>query len=308
MTLAVGCGKTPIHSEQPSDNKVIPNPPSHHQEVQPHPERTTPPSAYLPVTWKIKFAAQCNESETQPKCTGAYGFSVSSSGNFIVGPGPQGQTTDGSINAEEMKSLKKLIADIQSHLIQPSISETNPDCSPHLNAGDPSVLELNYRDAHHVTIKKSKTDICFNSINASEAKSLSDAVEGLLKKYYPTPFPDDCINASQSLEKLYKSMKTCEKNSDCTYIDDNFLPLDTSSIDEFIADDCSFIKPIVVANSFSAVTNQLHLLTSRELAVEVCGKEKKRASCLQPKVVKSKQIDPVCHRGVCTVSPLIKLK
>jgi hypothetical protein len=333
IILASGCGNSlsPLHNGEEKSN------PKSNQSIRPHSEISM---SGLRRTWNIKYSSKCSEADPT-QCIGGYGFTASSDGTFTVGPGPEGQTFSGTLTNDEMKTLRTYFAQIQLNddsssaelrevrEVQPSpsplpSSSPNPTASPIVGnpatseretcvqnegSNNTEVIEFRYKNFIKAKIRSSKSEFCFRSITQSIAEDLAGSVHSILTKYYPDKFPNDCINASHSFENFCKTLTKCERDSDCSYLGEDFLPISTDHLDEVITDDCTYIKPLIVSNAFHAVSHQLQLLEMRDLAQQVCKeKDAKRNSCNQVKRLKSSKISPVCSRGVCTLHPFMKTK
>jgi hypothetical protein len=293
--LAFGCG--PRHSSPPPNNGQN-NGPAPQQEVRPQVDDGILPSA--PQPWSLKIQSDCPQDK-KDTCIGAYGFSVNSKGEFKVGPGPDGQIVDGELSSDEVKNISVQLLEAGTggpETCVPNTEEPSTDSS----------IEVNQERGSKFKIRFVKNELCYSSLKPEEALKLSKEAQKIMKKYHPDRFPNECINAAQSLQKFYDTIKECEKDYECSYLDDDFLPLASEQIENFTIDDCTFIKPLITANSFSAVTNQLKLLTMRHLAKEVCAKEPKRKSCDEPKKLKPIKMAPLCVKGRCSVHPFLKAK
>jgi hypothetical protein len=215
--------------------------------------------------WSLLLINHC-DGVPDGRCAGAYGFSVGNTGDFVVGPGPSGERLSGSLTSQELLSLTETLSRAGS-----SAKECGKGASVFLN----------------------RVPFCDNE------RSLHDALYRLATRYSPAEFPNPCIDAGMALDTLYESMRRCDQDSDCVYVGDDFLPLREDSGDEVVTDDCTYLRPMLVGNSFLAVTNQLELLMKRDIARKVCGSELARTSCGDPQTIDVRQGAPSCVDGVC---------
>jgi hypothetical protein len=226
--------------------------------------------------WSLRFVNRC-DGVSEERCLAGYGFSVRSTGDFELGPGPAGEVLKGSVTSQELMSLSETLA---REFRSPS------ECG-----------------------KRSDTDsgVFLNSIPfCQNDRSLHDALYLLAERYSPSAFPNPCIDASISLDAVYAVMRRCDEDTDCAVAGEDFLPLRNDAGDEIESDDCTYLHPMLVGNSFLMVTNQLELLMKRDLAKKVCGQELMRASCRQDRWIDVGQRAPSCVDGICTLGGLIK--
>lgn len=240
----------------------------------PHEQVTHPEGATLeaprPQQWTVRYAQKC-PSTTQEKCSGAHGFSVSSDGHYEVGPGPGGELITGQVAAADLEAVKTAVPHAESA------------CARTANAPT--------------------TEHVYFSIGAAVSESCDEALltaaRALTSKYYPSVFPSPCIDAALTLEKSYAELIRCEKDSDCSYIDDSYMPIDAQSSSAVPLDDCTFVKPLVVANAFETVARQLQLVMKREIVRRVCGDDIARPSCTHPTSLNPTDAPPRCISGAC---------
>jgi hypothetical protein len=269
-------------------------------------------------TWKLTYSSKCKKAPNE-ECIGAYGFTAKSDGTFQIGPGPDGQILTGDLSDEEVAEIRDQLTHIPLPDTQhrtsrnPSLNrDTDTSSTEKCVHGELSsidrTIEINYQSAPIIRIQTDFDQFCFRSVPEDSAHEIEKIATNIINKYHPSKFPNECINASNSFEDYYKKIQICEKDSDCTYIGSNFLPITLEESQDFIADDCSFIKPLIVANHFGAVSNQLELLTLHDLASQVCRNEEKRMGCKEVKRLKPVKISPLCIKSRCVVHPLKKMK
>ncbi len=293
--LLVACGSKPASNGSHSAEEVPASalPPGVTQPRQPQAISATP------LSWRLFYHSDC-PSGTPEKCLGAYGFSIGSDGDYVIGPAPDGATLNGKLEDPELVALNALLAHDISRVDRPE------NCADAQNppVDDLAHLKLHGTDALLFQTKQSR--FCFHSSSRGSAESLHDAIRALLKKYYPDSFPSPCIEAADALEQTYAPIRRCEMDSDCVYLNDEFLPINDDREPLVEADDCSYVKPLFVANGFAAVSNQLDLLMKRELAREVCGDRAYRKECDKPTLLDPRLEAPVCMEGVCQAGEKLK--
>src|SRR6185437_2056336 len=62
--------------------------------------------------WSLQYKATCAQGSEAQDCVGAYGLQINADGTFVVGPGPQGQTTKGKLDAEDFTALTQAAAGV----------------------------------------------------------------------------------------------------------------------------------------------------------------------------------------------------
>jgi hypothetical protein len=126
------------------------------------------------------------EAMAPSSCSGTYGFTVDSLGNFTAGPSPSGMVLKGSITANESSALN---AAAEAYL-----ASTGPSASCQVRQSVPGVS-----DVVRITSNNSQTIDVFdegmqttgNCVTADSAKAaaLTTQIQQLRQKYYPIPFP-----------------------------------------------------------------------------------------------------------------------
>jgi hypothetical protein len=117
-------------------------------------------------------------------CTGAFGFTVQSDGNFIVGPADDGATVTGSITESERAQLANDAARVSASLT------TTPACDPTFAiAGVSDRIDFVDSRAGTVPVYELRVgSVCYRA-GREQAMALHTDLAGLMGKYYPRPFP-----------------------------------------------------------------------------------------------------------------------
>lgn len=254
--------------------------------------------------WKLTLKTNCLESD-QDTCAGAHGFTVLADGRFQVGPGPQGQTLQGILNPTEFAAINDAV-DKATGGIRPEI-ETGETCQPaDISTGQSSdTIFLNIRGAKKELIRKNGTEFCFKAAGSAEAIALHHALKDLTLKHYPTVFPDQCIDAVQGLQDIFRQLGSCQTDSDCAYVDNVFGPIPNGDIQFVLTDNCTVAPALVVANRDALVQKQEHLIVAKQAAKSTCGEDFYRSSCTYVSGFQANIAPPTCHFGSCRVSPSI---
>lgn len=253
--------------------------------------------------WEIHYVAVCVEN-LDKDCPGQYGIALTSDSHFEIGPGPDKQSFSGEITEEELNSLKELLSKMVLSDGENEIAET---CVESNAEGPEENIALLLQNQEVPAVKIAKSKFCFNAFTREGAETLHRNVQSLARKYYPVPFPNPCIDAAAELEKLFEEMRICERDEDCAYVDDAFLPVNFMRNKRVLLDDCTYLKPLVVANGFSAVSGQLELLLARQHAEDACGSLLERNSCSKKEKFDATAGPPVCVKGSCHVNPGVKI-
>lgn len=166
-----------------------------------------------------------------------------------------------------------------------------------------STVELNYQNSQPIRITHGSDQFCYRSVSESLAHEIDSFVSELITKYHPSRFPNECINACKALHDFYQTLRKCEKDSDCAYIGDDFLPLRPGEFPDLVIDDCSYIQPLLYADHFSAVSNQLDLILLHDVAIQACRQDEKRSGCQKVKKLNPSQSLLSCIKGKCITHP-----
>ena len=235
-----------------------------------------------------------------------YGLTISNDGRYEVGPGPSNEVASGYLERSELDAFLKLLGKL--HTADFALEARAPEQCIQAASGPVISVDLGYHESSHGLIRISGADVCYDKAflaSVDDAKSLQSWFDGLTRKYYPDIFPNACVTAAAELEKNFDYLKQCQQDSDCSYLDLNYLPVDQPNV-PVLVDDCSFIEALPVANSFAAVANQRELLLQRELARDVCGVQLNKPSCAHVLGFDSSSPTPVCVEGACQINPKIK--
>jgi hypothetical protein len=239
-------------------------------------------------SWALFFSSKCN-STTLALCRGGYGFKVSRNGSFSVGPGPQGEVHSGNITNAESLALRAAVNRLSSYSHGENESETCENVIWKTTKGEKSIL------------RRSNHNLCFSFDSEAKEAALAvhDELSKLVEKYYPNEFPNRCLDVASVLDQVYESYRACKTSRDCVYVDENYLPVRPESSESITTDDCTYLKPLVVANSYSIVTDQRRLILEREAAREVCGTSISRRTCEASTALNSARLPPVCIARRC---------
>lgn len=253
-------------------------------------------TTHLP-SWKLAYKSQCTEKSPE-LCPGAYGFEIKSNGTFKVGPAPNGESYSGELDQEELTTLKQ-----QLNRLDLSTETTAPFqiCDSDFTQPAKERVDLFQANSSFSLIELSDSKLCFNKFTSENARRFLNNIHDLLSKYHPERFPNDCTQATRALKNLYSEVSDCIRDDECSYLNENYYPIPFERVDFITSDECSFVKPLQVANYFSAVSNQLNLLTLRDAVREACGKEDYKRSCKRYGGYRERAGTPICHRGRCSL-------
>ncbi len=143
-----------------------------------------PPTANRSTSFKQVFEQTGCEALAPSFCSGIYGFTVDSAGNFTAGPSPSGIIRKGSITASENSALN---AAAEAYL---ATMGSATSCQVHQSV--PGVA-----DVVRITTDTQTIDVfdqgfspgnCVTA-DSDKAAALATQVEQLRLKYYPVPFP-----------------------------------------------------------------------------------------------------------------------
>ena len=266
---------------------------------QPAKKASPTEEAHATLNWSLKLESKCQDVAEEENCLANYGFTVLTDGHYLAGPGPHGESKSGTLTAEELSSVTSALT--------PVLSLTQFDAPQHesleegaSNSNDTLTLmrSTNTRD---VLVKTEGTELNFQTPSSKDAKLLLATMRQLAATYYSLPFPEStaCTNAASALQTLFASMQTCKEDKDCAFVDSTFETLDPASSEFLTTDNCTVIKPLVVANASMVKSNQSKLMEGQNQVAEVCGTSLKRPNCTSIAGFTLSGQPPVCKQGVC---------
>ncbi len=139
-----------------------------------------------PPAWKQVFEQTTCEAMVPASCSGAYGFTVDSAGNYTAGPSPDGITRKGSLTSAESAALNTAASAYLD-----SVGESTPcQVQPSVPGVSDVVRIVNSRNTTIDVFEKGLQTIgnCVTA-DTSKAAALTAQVQQLRQKYYPVPFP-----------------------------------------------------------------------------------------------------------------------
>jgi hypothetical protein len=251
--------------------------------------------------WKLNYTADTGADSDKASVVAGYGFTVTADGNYIVGPGPQGQVRTDQLTTEEFNNI---LTAIQPVLDVNALTQTET-CSPSSvsDTNDKFILTRAHKD--YAFLRKSQDGtVCAKGIDTDGAENLRAAVLAAAQNHYALPFPSACLDAAAAAEVLFPALQSCHHDSDCAYLDNQYNPIDAGASNLVFVDSCSVVKSLPVANA-KAVQAKLANLQAALLATQqACGADIVRANCTAPTTFSSTQAPPVCNaQGLCTVNP-----
>ncbi len=237
---------------------------------------------------------------SQEKCVAAYGFTIQGDQHFQVGPGPQGQLLSGTLEPGEFKAIEDLVTALLPALAR---SEGSENCVPYTQGEANEQLLLSHQGRELTILHTAETTYCFQTPTLNEAESFQQTIRRLALKYYPLPFPDECLDTAQSLEALYPQLYACTSDHDCSFLDKNYVPIPLEQTQYITTDACTVMKPLVVANPILMAPIRGQLLETRRKALEICGARVIRLNCSETLGFYTNQARPVCLNNTCQVNP-----
>lgn len=253
--------------------------------------------------WKVKLTSTCT-NDTQEKCLAGYGFSVLQDGKYEIGPGPQGQIYSQKLDPSEFQSVSDWVTKLL--LISPQENGAGEICLPRIESESKDDLIISHLGQENKILSTNGSEFCFHSKSVEDSESLHNAIQILAKKYYLLPFPDSCRDSAAETEALYPSLTQCSKDSDCAYLDPNYLPIASGERRFITTDDCTALKPLFIANASLTLKSRAQLLGSKRKTVESCGTLLVRIGCREILGFYSGETGPACVNGSCQVNPSIQ--
>lgn len=250
------------------------------------------------LEWSLNYNVQCDPASVR-NCVGAYGFKISSNGEYQIGPGPQGQFLVERIDKTDLEAIKV------AHFSREAENCVDSAASPQERRDS---LSLTIKDESVDLIRQTDSQFCFAGMSETDARRLRNRIQELAERYYPLPFPNPCIDAAMSLRQLHRTVQSCETDEDCAFIDADYGPIKAGHTQRITVDDCTYLKPLSVANVFSVTARQLELITAKEIATEICGQNLVRPACPSLLGFLSGAARPVCESGTCQLGPEVQLR
>lgn len=261
---------------------------------------STTPAPDSRTGWKLKLVSQPAASTGSiDQWKAGYGFTVTDEGKYEVGPGPQGEILAGELEDEEFKPIQDLVGKTFNAALTESVANTHCVDQSGGNAADRLLLvergeerEVLHTDAAHLCISTQGSPDDLSAIH----KAMGD----LASKYYPLPFPSDCVRAVIGVEALYDPLRSCNTNSDCVYVDHaSYTTVATGEEQAIVTDACTLLRPLVTANAEKVAESQEALLDAREKARATCGESMDRPACSGARGFYSSEAAPACVAGTC---------
>jgi hypothetical protein len=249
--------------------------------------------------WSLEYKASCAANSDLTGCAGAYGFKINADGSYQVGPGPQGQTATGKLEAQDFSDLTLAAGGA----IDGTSVLSAESCNGYYGNVDDYTLTLTKHGHKAEVLHKTGDDLCSSKLGQEDAETLHNEILSLADKYYPIPFPDTCLDVAAEVQALYPSVAKCSKDADCGYLSADYTPIPTDSESQVWVDNCSVVKPLPAANLNSLQAGLAQLQTALEHAQQVCGQRIARAGCTTPTSFASTAAPAVCQQGVCRVNP-----
>lgn len=256
------------------------------------------------AAWILKATSTCASAEEG--CAGQYGFSLHSDGRYELGPSPEGKIRKGQVSAEELIAIADLLEGAKKTakaktLLGALKDETCVDAAVERDLK--VVLTQKGKDGEVFTASNAK--LCHAASFKQNGVKLHDTVQALSKKYYVLPFPDSCLDAAAEIELQYADLQGCSTDTDCAYVDNVYGAIPSDHIAFVMTDDCSILKPLVVANAAKIGAAQDVLLTAREDLRTSCGERVERASCEFVAGFEAQLGAPTCSAGKCVVNQAV---
>lgn len=254
--------------------------------------------------WKLNYTADTGADSDKAGVVAGYGFTVTADGNYIVGPGPQGQVLTGQLSTDE---YNQVFTAIQPVLDVNALTQTET-CAPSnvSDTNDRFVLTRAHKD--YAFLRKSQDGtVCAKGIDTDGAENLRTAVLAAAQNHYVLPFPSACLDAAAAAEVLFPALQSCHHDSDCAYLDNQYNPIDAGASNLVFVDSCSVVKSLPVANAQAVQAKLADLQAALLTTQQACGADIVRANCVAPTTFSSTQAPPVCDsQGMCKVNPSLR--
>jgi hypothetical protein len=249
--------------------------------------------------WAMQYKTDCTASSDASSCVGAYGLTVNSDQTYQVGPTPTGQVTQGKLSDEDFQALTQAATSLLNETTPPR-EET---CNDFFGAGVDYTLSLTKRGVKADVLHKKGNTLCSDRLEADAAEAVHTEVMALADKYYPSPFPNPCLDAANELKALYPAVQKCNVDADCGYLDLNFEPIDPQTVQPVYADNCSVADNLPSANLSLVQAALSKLQDGLAKTQQACGENIIRDHCQGVQTFDSNAAAAVCSQGTCKVNP-----
>lgn len=129
----------------------------------------------------VSITTSC-EAMNPSYCVGRFGFTVDSTGNFVIGPNAANQTLKGQVTSAELTAIKQ---DLDT-LVPDYSAGTATMCSQTFIPGVATNVLVSATDGKSYVIKDAFRQYCGSQQAA--ASDLLSQLGSILKNYYPIPF------------------------------------------------------------------------------------------------------------------------
>lgn len=272
--------------------------------------------AQAALKWSLTLHSKCAEIVPE-ECPAGYGFTVTGDGKYRIGPAPQGQVLSGVLPQESFESFKALL---EASVLNPgsgSGASADPTANeekcdaltldplrPRAQSLSDGSIEISGLGRQGILLRVESSKRCYRWLSAEAAEKIQASIFKLATEHYPLPFPDDtCDEALGSLESLYTSLKRCDTDEQCTYLDTNFEPIAPDSLQFVLTGDCTPVKPMIVGNYDRVLDARSQLVEKSEHARLACKKRRSATGCTGFSRFQATQPAAICSEGLCKVHP-----
>jgi hypothetical protein len=270
---------------------------------------TAAPQIQIPTgpEWSVSWLSQCQDTETP--CLGSAGFQILADGSFQVGPASNGQIYRGELSVTERKELAELFTSLRDDTA--SLASVTESCAntelaeSWITNGNVQSIKLSFDFFGNTReVQLNQNSFC-GSITALQTEKLTQKLSELLVTYHPSVFPDECLERAQEVEAAYDTLRSCEKDQDCSWLDSTFHPINETELQFVVTDSCTKLRPLFSANT-ARVTEEIieSLQAARAQLYETCGSSIARVDCDGVMGFESSVIRPVCDLGKCKLPQL----
>jgi hypothetical protein len=272
-TALVGCTKSKTNTAE----KAIPA----YAPKQPTP-KVVKPAVAVPTTWEIKLNTTCAEETADANCVGKYGFTVDQGGKVKLGPGPNNEVRYAQLEEDKKVQINTLVAAVLASPAEDTLKNETLDEDNNSNAEESAskgteVISLTPTNANNSTarilVKKEGKELQHAVPSAEDAKKLYSLIHDSAEELSASPFkkddpqgnypqfnyrfPDPCYDGATLLRETSVAMLSCQADSDCAILNENFQPYAENLVpDTLTTDSCNLVDPLIVGNSKSVETEK----------------------------------------------------
>lgn len=238
-------------------------------------EGESQPSAPREFSFRVVGAGPAAEETAH--ALAEYGIEFHLTGNFEVGPAPNGQTHKDQLTTEEREQLKQSWAAWLKAGFTTNENCIALDASSEL-ANAKMRVSILQNDREAALIRIDGGQIC-GPAEAATLDELSKVLFSLAKSHYPRRFPSECLASTDALRAVQESLVSCQSQADCAHVDAQYDVIAPGEVQYVPLKSCSILPRLSAANPALLKASRKVLISARESAKQTCTEESQELLC-----------------------------